>query len=192
MPWRSVLFPKTQTQGTEVDSPPPSLDHTLDTHAPIIPPTYVYTQRQVPKPAANRRYFGLPADNEDAAYWRKNSVRSLGVSDWQDAPDPVRQSNFVAAGNKIHPFGGTITPLHTALWKDLIMQDTFMVGKIVGFWRPQMYAGRQLPSVTRRNIKEAQATTFGSQYVISGNPPVGNILLASGLSANGTDGDPYS
>jgi len=179
------------TVGKEVVAPP----YSLDVNDPHAPPTYVFTLRERPKPLANLHYSGYPASNQSAGRWLQNNYEAIGRPGWQDAPDPVRQSNFVAEGRKIHPFGGDITPLHTALWKSLIMRDAFGAGKLVQFWRPQMYSGTQLPSARRINIGPGQATTFGSQYTVSGEPFTAQVVLSSGISFNygpGIDGDPYA
>lgn len=190
MAWRDVIQHKGKVGGV-TQTPPPSLDHTLDVFAPPVPPTYTYLERALPRPLANLVYSGYPDSNAENAEWMKNDPNGLGVSEWQDAPDPVRQSNFFMAGRKIHPFAGDITPLHTALWKALIMHDGFAAGKVHQHWRPQMYAGMQLPSDVRRNINPGQAVTFGSQYVQGGEPLLGPVQLASGLTGT-LDGDPYS
>jgi len=190
MAWRDVIQHKGSVGGVD-QMPPPSLDHTLDANNPPVPPTYTWLQRALPRPLANLVYSGYPDSNKNPARWIKNDPNQLGISEWQDSPDPVRQSNFVTAGRKIHPFAGDITPMHTALWKALIMHDGFAAGKIHNHWRPQMYAGMQLPSDIRRNIVPGQAVTFGSQYVQGGDPQIGPVQLASGLSSSGLDGDPY-
>lgn len=191
MAWRDVIQHKGKVV-TGTPELPPSLDHTQDANHPGVPPTYTFQQRALPRPLANLVFSGYPESNRENAEWVKNDPNGLGVSEWQDSPDPVRQSNFVTAGRKIHPFGGDITPLHTALWKALIMHDGFAAGKVRNHWRPQMYAGMQLPSDIRRNIMPGQATTFGSQYVQGGEPALGAIQLSSGLSySNSMDGDPY-
>ncbi|MGA2655836.1 MAG: hypothetical protein ABSF18_07690 [Gammaproteobacteria bacterium] len=186
MSFLDVLF------GGRAGPPPPSptLDPSLDVTGPAVPPTFVFTLRERPKPLANLTYSGYPASNEGAGEWTANDPNGIGVSAWQDSPDPVRQSNFWNWGNKIHPAAGDITPLHTALWKSLIMQDSFMVGKVVNFWRPQMYAGAQLTSDIRRNITPGQAATFGSQYEVAGIGTPQPVVLSSGLSGS-MDGDPY-
>jgi hypothetical protein len=190
MAWRDVIQHKGKVGGVTQEQPL-GQDPMSMSNPPPIPPTYAYTKPPFPRPLANLVYSGYPASNQQNAEWVKNNPNGMGVSEWQDSPDPVRQSNFVTAGRKIHPFGGDLTPLHTALWKALIMHDGFAAGKIHNVWRPQMYAGMQQPSVTRRNILPGQAQTFGSQYVQGGEPGLGPVQLASGLSSSGMDGDPY-
>lgn len=195
MAWRDVVFPKrevTQGRRDEVNQAPPSLDHNLDSNDFIVPPTYVYTQRRRPKPLVDRLFWGLPASNQQNARWMPNTPETMRVSGWHDAPDPVRQSNFVAEGNKIHPFGGDITPLHTALWKANIMEDSFRVGKLREPLTKSMYAGTQLPSSPRQNISPGQAITLGSKFTVNPTPITNQpIVLASGFSGAGLDGYPY-
>src|SRR5216684_3007990 len=86
----------------EIDTPPPSIAPPPDGPWNIggvlsgnrTPPLYVYTQRR--EPDVGPSFMMAPDDS-------LGSLFSEEVIGWQDAPDPIRQSNFYTAGNKIHP-----------------------------------------------------------------------------------------
>lgn len=170
---------------SEKVNPPPSLDHGLDRSQPGVPVTYVYTQRR--EPAEGPRFLTQP----DSTY---NDLLPLNIP-WQEAPDPIRQSDFWADGNKIHPAAQMWITSHLAIAaKEAVMQDRFQIGKLLGYIHRPMYAGGQAPSVVRANIQEALPTTYGSQYEVQGVAPAAGVVLASGLSfapESHRDGYPY-
>jgi hypothetical protein len=169
----------------EESTPPPALDRRLDKTKPIEPITFVYTQRREPTEGP---HFLTAPDSQFQA------LLPLSVP-WQEAPDPIRQSNFYAEGNKIHPDAQMRITSHLAIAaKESVMQDRFQIGKLLGYIHRPMYAGGQAPSVVRANIQEAVPTTYGSQYEVQGVVPVGGITLATGVTnipQSHYDGYPY-
>ena len=113
---------------------------------------------------------------------------------WQEAPDPIRSSDFFAEGHKVKPDARQRVTSHLALgafanWEDV----TFHIGKLIGYYKVPTYAGAQLPSVIRANIQPGQPTTFGSLYEVP-SPLVsqaGPAYTASGFAGSGNDGYPY-
>jgi hypothetical protein len=170
---------------TEIETPPPSLDHRLDRTKPGVPLTYVYTQRR--EPTEGPRFLTAP----DSQF---QELLPLNIP-WQEAPDPIRSSDFYADGNKIHPDAQMRITSHLAIAaKEAVMQDRFQVGKLLGYIHRPMYAGGQAPSMVRANIQDAVPTTYGSQYEIQGVQPASGVVLASGLSyapSSSYDGYPY-
>lgn len=170
---------------SETATPPPSLDRRLDNTQPIAPLTYVYTQRR--EPTEGPHFLTAP----DSQF---QELLPLNIP-WQEAPDPIRQSDFYADGNKIHPDAQMRITSHLAIMaKNAVMDDRFQIGKLLGYIHRPMYAGGQQPSVVRANIQEAIPTTYGSQYEVQGVVPTGNVVLATGMSYNpgpSTDGYPY-
>lgn len=168
-----------------VEPPPPSLDHRLDRSNPPVPLTYVYTERR--EPHTGPSYITAP----DSQFYE---VLDLPVA-WQEAPDPIRQSDFWADGNKVHPQAHMPIPSNLAIGaKEAVMEDTFHIGKLLGYIHRPMYAGEQQPSVIRANIQEAVPSTYGSQYEVQGVQPAGQVTTATGLSEYplpSIDGDPY-
>jgi hypothetical protein len=151
------------------------------------PPTFAYIQRE------ERR--SIPAFT--AAPAAQYNVLLPELHSWQEAPDPIRQSDFWAAGNKIHAWAHMFIPSSLAIGvKESVMQDTFEIGKLLGYIHAgrQQYAGAQQPSILRTNIEPAIPATYGSQYEVRGMSVPGNIMLATGMSyqAEGyADGYPY-
>lgn len=178
---------------SEVDTPPPAIappPNRVGDIAGVLsgdrtPPTYVYTQRR--EPHMGPSYLMAPWDNFDALYELHGG--------WHDAPDPVRQSNFYADGNKIHPTAQM--PVVTALAIgsiESVDEQTYRIGKLIGYMRRPMYAGLQRPSIPRVNIQEAAPSTYGSQYSMRGVPSPGNAVAATGFITPVTesfDGYPY-
>lgn len=177
----------------EIDTPPPSLAPPPNNPWGVggvlsgdrVPPTYVYTQRR--EPDAGPSFLMAPWDNYDALY-------DLNIG-WQDAPDPIRQSNFYAEGNKIHPTAQMRIPSNIAIGKvEAVDEQTFRVGKLLGYMRRPMYAGLQQPSIPRSNIQEGIPSTYGSQYTVRGTPSAAAGVAASGfitLPSESHDGYPY-
>lgn len=169
----------------EVKNPPPSLDHTLDVNGPGVPPTYVYTQRR--EPHAGPSMLMAPWDNYEKMY-------DLNIP-WQEAPDPIRQSDFWAAGHKIHPAAQMQIVTNLAIGsREAVMEDTFHIGKLLGYIHRPMYAGQQKPSVIRTNIQEAVPGTYGSMYEVQGVMPSGPVVTATGFTlptSEHNDGYPY-
>lgn len=175
---------------TEVVTPPVSLQQKQDANRPSIPPTYSYIQRREPHVGAT--FLAVPDDQYFHEFDNIPSV--LGVSAYQEAPDPLRQSKFWADGKKVkpwahHPF---VSKLNIA-YITAISDQTFRVGRLPVDRNVPMYQGTQLPSVQRYNIQEGQSATFGSQYEVSGVPaPPSTLVLANGMSyTQSLDGHPY-
>lgn len=113
---------------------------------------------------------------------------------WQEAPDPIRQSPFFAAGNKIKPNARQRIVSHLSIgswqnWED----PAFHIGKLVGYYKVPTYAGGQLPSTIRANIQPANPTTYGSLYEVPSPvvPMAGPAYTSSGFMGSGIDGYPY-
>lgn len=148
---------------------------------PQAPPTYTYALRR--EPAEGPSFLTAP----DSQY---SAMQDLGIA-WQEAPDPIRQSDFWADGQKIHPQAQMMVNSHLAIgYQESISEQTFRIGKLLGYFPRPMYAGQQKPSIPRSNIQEAQPTTYGSQYQIQEGMPSGPVL-ASGMLIGGNDGYPY-
>lgn len=80
------------------------------------------------------------------------------------------------------------------------MEDTFHIGKLLGYLHVPMYAGGQHPSSIRSNIQEALPTTYGSLYEVRGVQPAGHeVITATGFGVpmstvtpeGSLDGYPY-
>lgn len=179
---------------SEVDTPPPSLAPPPNNPLNIAgilsgdrtPPLYVYTQRR--EPHMGPSYLMAPWDNYDVEYELRTG--------YQEAPDPIRQSEFYAAGNKVKPWAHM--PIVTSIaWGSIeaVMQDRFQVGKLLGYVHRPMYAGRQHPSVVRSNIQEALPQTYGSMYSVPASQPMGGPVSATGFipdpTSSSVDGYPY-
>jgi hypothetical protein len=108
---------------------------------------------------------------------------------WQEAPDPIRQSDFWDAGNKVNPWAKQWISSHLTIpYQESIDEQTFHVGKLIGYIKKPMHAGGQFPSVIRANIQEPQATTYGSLYEVS--PLVttpGPAYTSTGFDVGGVD-----
>lgn len=185
---------------TEVDEPPPSIAppplNVMDAVAGILsfdprrkPPTYVYTQRR--EPIAGVSYLMTPDDQS-----RRNYDLNIG---WQEAPDPIRQSPFWDAGNKCHPQAHMEVRSQLAIGSiEAVSEQTFHIGKLLGYIHRPMYAGGQHPSLIRANIIEPVPSTYGSQYIVQGVVPAGPLVTPTGFSEPqqsnpmlGIDGYPY-
>lgn len=188
----------TPPRPSETRTPPPSLNQQLDANRPVAPPTYVYAQREE-LGTPQREFWGTPEDNRGAGHRQDVAPEILGVSGYQDAPDPVRQSVFFGAGNKAHPHAWIIRPSHLALWKALISRDSYGTApKRFIPWNVQQFSGMQLPSDIRSNIDEGTPTTYGSLYSVGAPPsPPGigvPVMMPSGFVSTTTaaaDGHPY-
>lgn len=181
---------------SEVDEPPPSLAPPPNRPGDIAgvlsgdrtPPLYVYTQRR--EPHMGPSYLMAPWDNYDEFY-------DLNIG-WHEAPDPIRQSPFYAAGNKVNPNARQIIVSNIAIGdKESISEQTFRIGKLIGYIHRPMYAGMQQPSLIRANIQEAIPSTYGSQYEVRGIQPAGGVVTATGFqvipqqTSSMDDGYPY-
>lgn len=176
-------------RGQEVHTSPPSLDHSKDVTRPGVPPTYAYTQRREPHVGAG---FLASPDSQYNVY-TDNTPERLGVSGWQDAPDPLRQSNFWADGRKIHPHARMPRQSNLNI-ADILshMSVVFSAGKLKQHQSVPQFAGTQLPSVQRYNIREGYSSTYGSLYEVDPATPPPVLVLASGMSyTQSQDGHPY-
>ena len=172
-----------------VNSSSPATAPTMDATKPGVPLTYVHTERR--EPHEGPTFLTAP----DGQYW---DLLPLDVP-WQEAPDPIRQSQFWDAGNKIHPQAQMPITSHLDIGvRESIMEDTFQIGKLLGYIYRPMYAGGQQPSVIRANIQEAVPSTYGSQYEVQGIEPAGPFT-ATGFAVSpnhitpqgSQDGYPY-
>lgn len=191
------MFKLGRQRPLETDVPPPAIAPPplrTDTVAgiisgnPQVPPTYVYTQRR--EPHMGPSFLMAPDDNSQQMY-------DLGIA-WQEAPDPIRQSDFFADGNKVHPDAQMRITSHLAIGsREAVAEDSFRIGKLLGYIHRPMYAGRQQPSVIRSNIAPAVPTTYGSEYIVQGVQPAGGVETATGFAvsplgtSSSVDGYPY-
>lgn len=183
---------------SEVETPPPSISPPPNFPGAIAgilsgdrkPPLYVYVQRR--EPHEGPAFLMVPWDQYNARYQLNTG--------WQDAPDPVRQSDFYAHGNKIHPWANQQIVTSLAIGsREAVMEDRFTIGKLIGYLRASMYQGGQHPSVVRANIDVPRQTTYGSMYEVSGIQPLTGVQNYSStgfaISPLGTtdavDGYPY-
>lgn len=177
----------------ETEVPPPSLAPPPNIPGNIagvisgnrVPPTYVYTQRREPNMGPS--FLMAPWDNYDTFY-------DLNIG-WHEAPDPIRQSDFWAAGNKVNPQARMPIVTNLAIGSiESVDEQTFRIGKLIGYMRRPMYAGMQQPSVIRANIQEALPSTYGSQYEVRGVHPANRGVAPTGFILPVTeslDGYPY-
>lgn len=108
-------------------------------------------------------------------------------------PDPIRESEFWAAGEKIKPAAHQRITSHLGLgswqnWED----GEFHIGKLLGYLKVAMHTGGQRPVDIRGNLQEAVPATFGSMYEVS--PLVtqpGPAYTSAGFDLSGQDGYPY-
>jgi len=151
------------------------------------PPTFAYVERR--EPHAGNSYTAAP----DSQYWK----RLTEVIGWQEAPDPIRQSDYWNWNNKIHPMAQMPITSHLAIGvKESVDQQEFQVGKLLGYIRPgrQQYAGAQLPSVLRVNIQPGVPASYGSRFTMRGVSESTDINVATGMGFNYEgyqDGYPY-
>jgi hypothetical protein len=151
----------------------------------MAPPTYTYQYRDEYEPRDSPSFVTAP-DSQFNVLLPENIA-------WQEAPDPIRESDFWDAGHKIKPDAHMWINSHVELgawqnWED----DTFHIGKLIGYLKVAMHQGGQRPDVIRANIQEPQAITYGSMYEVS--PVVttpGPAYSASGFDISGFDGYPY-
>lgn len=149
-----------------------------------VPVTFTYIEREDHHPGSTPSFTAAPASQYDKYLPNTQS--------WQESPDPIRQSDFWAAGNKVNPWARMLTPSHLAIGsKEAVMQDNFEVGKLLGYLHAgkTQYAGAQYPSIPRVNIEPAIPATYGSQYELRSMPYPGGIIMATGMSFD--DGYPY-
>lgn len=191
------MFKLGKQRPQETDVPPPAIAPPplrMDTVGGVIsgnrvaPPTYVYTQRR--EPHMGPSFLMAPDDNTQRQY-------DLNIG-WHEAPDPIRQSDFYADGNKVHPDAQMRVTSHLAIGSiESVSEQQFRVGKLLGYFHRPMYQGRQQPSVIRANISPGHTTTYGSEYVVQGVQPAGGVQTAPGFSvpplstSSSLDGYPY-
>jgi hypothetical protein len=151
-----------------------------------VPPLFVYTQRR--EPPAGPALTMAPDDSLGVHYSQLN----IG---WQEAPDPIRQSDFWASGNKCSPAAQMRIPSNTAIGSiEAVSEQTFRIGKLLGYMHRPMYAGTQQPWRSRVNIQEAIPTTYGSQFQIYDTQGLGGPATAAGFvlpTSTSNDGYPY-
>lgn len=84
---------------------------------------------------------------------------------YQDAPDPIKQSDFYANGDKIRPWAHVRVPAYLAIPEiEAVSDDEFKFGKISSFGHhvvPQ-YHGEQNPIDFSPLIPEVEYSTYGS------------------------------
>jgi hypothetical protein len=162
----------------EIAEPPPSLNTEIieaNSELQPAPLTYVFTQRR--EPQEGPQFLTAP----DSQY---QALLPLDIA-WQEAPDPIRQSDYYDYGNKIHPDAQMPITSHLAIASWLaVMQDQFQVGKLLGYWHRPMFAGGQLPSIPRTNIQEAMPTTYGAMYEVQPTMQSPGVITPTGFAAN--------
>jgi hypothetical protein len=111
---------------------------------------------------------------------------------FREAPDPIRESDFWAAGNKIKPDARMWITSHLAIpYHESISEQTHRIGKLIGYLKVPTHVGGQAPSVYRANIQERSPTTYGSLYEVSPIPsPQVPAFTSSGFENIGV-GYPY-
>lgn len=133
-----------------------------------VPPAFAYQQRE--ELYTGPAFTAAPDDNSERFY-------DLNIG-WHHAPDPIRQSQFWAEGNKIHPQAQMNVVSNLAIGsREAVMENEFRIGKLLGYLHVPMYAGAQQPSVIRANIQEAVPTTYGNLYEVEGVRPAGGEVL---------------
>jgi hypothetical protein len=146
---------------------------------PDTPLTYAEVHTETHEPYGPRRLTA-----PDSQF---NELLPENIS-WQEAPDPIRQSDFWAAGNKIKPDAHMFIPSMLRIPViESVMEDTFHVGKLIGYLKVPMHAGAQLPSDIRANIQEASSTSYGALYEIPGVTHAGPAYTTSGFEVFGVD-----
>lgn len=148
-----------------------------------VPPAFVWTNRREP-------HAGISFDAAPDSQFQK--LLPLNIS-WQEAPDPIRQSDFWASGNKIKPDARMRIVSHLAIGsREAVMENAFRVGKLMGYLQTPTYVGGQQASTPRTNIVEAQQTTLGSLYETM--PVPGDqtpYYTSAGFDFSYIDGYPY-
>lgn len=121
-----------------------------------LPPSFAFVSKDEHEQRQNRT---LPPAYD------YNERQDLDIA-YQDAPDPIKQSDFYANGNKIRATANVRVPAYLAIseWESIADDDfEFKTGKLaaVGHLVPQ-YAGEQLPIDVSPLIPEAEYTTYGN------------------------------
>jgi hypothetical protein len=120
-----------------------------------ILPGFAYTGRESHEQRLNR--FVPPA-------YDYNAPQELPTS-YQEAPDPLKQSDFYANGAKIRPWAHVRVPSYLAIAEiEAVSDDEFKSGKLSSegsHYIPQ-HALTQLPIDITPLIPEADFTTFGA------------------------------
>ena len=146
---------------------------------PDTPLTFVDTRTETHEPYGPRR-LTVP----DSQF---NRLLPENVA-WQEAPDPLRQSDFWAHGNKIKPDAHMFIQSNLAIpYHESIDEQTFHIGKLIGYIHRPMHAGGQLPSNIRANIQEPSSTTYGSLYEVPRVTSAGPAYTSSGFEVYGVD-----
>src|SRR5438552_936490 len=92
---------------------------------PDTPLTYANVRTETHEPYGPRR-LTVP----DSQF---NELLPEGIG-WHEAPDPIRQSDFWAAGNKIKPNAHAWINSHLTIpYQESIDEQTFHVGKLIGY-----------------------------------------------------------
>jgi hypothetical protein len=149
-----------------------------------VPPSFVEKIEENPGPAGPT--FLTAPDSQFNELLRE----PIG---WQEAPDPIRQSDFWAAGSKIKPDARQrITSRLAIAYHETISNQTFTIGKLIGYLKVPTHVGGQTPSVIRANIQEARPVTYGSLYQVMPQPTQsGPAFSSAGFDLTGSDGYPY-
>jgi len=117
------------------------------------------------------------------------------VQSYQEAPDPIRQSDYWNYNNKINPWPHQRITSHLAIGvKESVMQDRFEIGKLIGYihaGQRNQYAGGQLSSDLRTNIRPPVSATFGSMYQSSGLTNTARLITAKGFALTPEDFSGY-
>lgn len=154
---------------------------------PDVPLTYAQQYRAEFHPQGAPSITGEPEDS-----FNRLLPENIG---WHEAPDPIRQSPFWAEGMKIKPDAHMRITENTGLgWWQNWEDDTFHIGKLIGYLAVAMHQGGQRPSVIRANVQEATPITYGSLYQAAPSVPLqepGPAYSASGFDLSGIDGYPY-
>jgi hypothetical protein len=152
----------------------------------VASPTSVIVERREPKGYGTPSFITAP-DNQ------RQELFPLSIG-WQEAPDPIRQSDFWAENGKIKPNAHMriVSHLGVGSWGNW-EHDRFEIGKLIGYFLRPMYAGKQQPSLIRANIREAVPTTYGALTEIR---PAGPEVqyAATGFTlpiSESSDGYPY-
>lgn len=123
-----------------------------------IPASFAYTKTEEQQQRQN--LFMPPA-------FETNALEMLSTS-YQDAPDPIRQSDFYAAGNKIRPWAHNrvANAGYLAIAEiEGVADDEFKTGKLSseGYHVVPQYVLSQNPIDFLPLIPEGQYTTYGAQ-----------------------------
>lgn len=148
------------------------------------PPTFWYSEREEHHPQGYPRFNTEPEDS-----FNRLLPEPIG---WQEAPDPIRQSDYWDWGEKIRPSAHMRITENTRLTEGLWSDEHFHIGKLLGYLYSEMHQGGQKPVDIRGNLQPADPTTFGSLYeVIPMVTTPGAAYTSAGFDFTGQDGYPY-